>query len=160
MQVLDRLVDFRSLVASKSQEGHRLESALCRVFQNDLQRKMDAIRELSPKWGGKREAILGTPEIKTAFLEMTEKSFLAIGPLAQDVRSSTKLLDGCDVVPRDFCKAAFAVADEATETVAFKYVVEHLERECPKLESPGDCPAAVAKLRKNLETSSCSFVSW
>ena len=60
------------------------------------------------------------------------------------------VLKKCDVVPKAMLKEAEQTACFGTETVAFKFVIHHLEQEFKKIESPALGKEAVALLRKKI----------
>ena len=157
-------MDLRALAVSKSTETMKLESGFKRVWGDDLEKKVKALVDLSPQYDDSN-TILSDPDIMNKFLNMTQKSFLALGPLAREVRSAAALLRKTQFLSADMCDNAEKMAARAAEVVAFKYVIEHTQNVWTKITNPADCAEAVAKLRKALEhplhlyVRTCAYVS-
>ena len=140
---MDDVLDWRSVIASVHREHNRVMQLLTGIFGTDLNKKVGALRKLCPDWELHRETLLNHPGLVKEFLDIPEKVFHNIGPLAQDVRSHAQMLKKQELVSNESIKEALRTADMGAETVAFKYVIHHIEEVFPKLESPAYGKAAV-----------------
>ena len=150
VRLLDEIVDLRSLNASKSRETEYIEDGFKQLWGDDLGKMVKALTDLSPQYSD-RDAVLSDAAVKESFLKMTQKSFLAIGPLASEVRSVAGLMRKAEILEEATCATAEMIAGQAAEVVAFKYVIEHTENIWAKLTTPADCAEAVKKLWKALD---------
>ena len=144
-------MNFRSLIASQIKETHRVEAGLRDIWTADLERKMRALRKLCPAWEAHKETLLDNRELISAFMQMPEKVFHSIGPLAQDIRTTVAVVKKSNLVRASTLSEAESTAAFGTTTVAFKFVIHHCEELFPKIESPQLARPAVDRLRKQLD---------
>ena len=150
----DGLLNFRSVLSSVVAEAHRVEKMYQDAWTSDIQKLMDGITAVCPKWEGREESLMTDVAVVRSFLEMSPKHVDGLTSFCVELKRQVKALQKSNVagiMAPQLMKLARATVDHGVKSAVFRAVVVCTHREWLTLTDQEACERAVKKLRLNIK---------